>query len=99
MAAAIDPDKVPDYIEAVDKLHPILSEDFGLYQELNIPHLLTGQKLKKKYMLMLKPPNRTVILNYGPIPGRPPSIFFSYPLFLNIQRPYDKKRIQLINQE
>jgi len=97
MTAAVDPDKgIPNVIEDIDRLHPMLKEEFHLYQELNLPNFVLGQKLKKKYMLMLKPPNRTVILNYGPIPGRPPSIFFSYPLFLNKQRPYDKERIQFI---
>ena len=79
----VDPDKIPTHIEDIDKIHPALEEEFGLYQVLNIPRA-AGQKLKKKHLLMMQPPNRTIILNYGPIPGRPPTIFFSYPLFLNI---------------
>ena len=58
-----------------------------------------GEPLSKKQLFLLKPPSKTIILNYGPIPGRPPTIFFSYPAFLKMQRPYKKDRIQLIQQE
>ena len=46
--------------------------------------------LTPKEIFLQRPPNNTIILNYGPIPGRPPTIFFSYPPFLKIQRPYNK---------
>jgi hypothetical protein len=49
--------------------------------------------LNKKEAFLARPPNNTIILNYGPIPGRPPVVFFSYPPFLNMQRPYKKDRI------
>lgn len=58
-----------------------------------------GTPLTKKQLFLLKPPSNTIILNYGPIPGRPPTIFFSYPAFLKIQRPYQKDRIQMITQD
>ena len=54
--------------------------------------------LTPKEIFLLRPPNNTIILNYGPIPGRPPTIFFSYPPFLKIQRPYNKQRIQMVTQ-
>ena len=41
-------------------------------------------------IFLARPPNNTIVLNYGPIPGRPPTIFFNYPPFLNLQRPYNK---------
>ena len=49
--------------------------------------------LSKKEMYLMRPPNNTIILNYGPIPGRQPTVFFSYPAFLKMQRPYKKDRI------
>ena len=58
---------------------------------------LTG--LSKKEIYLMRPPNNTIILNYGPIPGRQPTVFFSYPTFLKMQRPYKKDRIQMLTQE
>jgi len=46
-----------------------------------------------------RPPSHTIILCYGPIPGRPPVVFFSYPAFLKMQRPYQKDKIQIITQD
>lgn len=43
---------------------------------------LTG--MSKKEIFLMRPPNNTIILNYGPIPGRQPTIFFSYPTFLKM---------------
>jgi hypothetical protein len=78
-------------MDGSDKIHPALY-DFGLSQDLSIP-VIAGQSINKKQAFLMKPPSKTIILNYGPIPGRPPTIFFSYPQFLKIQRPYKKDRI------
>jgi len=45
-----------------------------------------------------KPPNNKIVLLYGPIPGRQPSIFFNYPPFLKMQRPFKQDQIQIITQ-
>ena len=58
-----------------------------------------GEEIDKKELFLAKPPNDTIILNYGPIPGRQPTIFFSYPAFLKMQRPYKQDKIQLVTQK
>jgi len=40
--------------------------------------------LNKREAFLARPPNNTIILNYGPIPGRLPVVFFSYPPFLKM---------------
>jgi hypothetical protein len=34
-----------------------------------------------------------IIMAYGPIPNREPCVFFNYPSFLKIQRPYQEDLI------
>ena len=55
--------------------------------------------LNKREAFLMRPPNNTIILNYGPIPGRLPVVFFSYPPFLKMQRPYKKDKIQIISRD
>ena len=40
-----------------------------------------------------------ITLTYGPVPGRPPTIFFNYPPFLQMQRPFVPNRILKLSQE
>jgi len=80
---ALNQDKLPSQMDGDDKIHPSLENEFGLSQDLSFP-TVSGQTLNKKQLFLLKPPNKTIILNYGPIPGRPPTIFFSYPAFLKL---------------
>lgn len=49
--------------------------------------------MTKKEIFLKRPPNNKIVLNYGPIPGRAPSIFFNYPPFLKMQRPFKPDRI------
>lgn len=56
-------------------------------------HLMNGEggqidttQLSKKQLFLIRPPNRIVTLISGPFPGRNPSVFFPYPLFLNKKR-------------
>ena len=53
----------------------------------------------KKQLYLAKPPNNRIVLCYGPIPNRRPTVFFNYPPFLKMQRPYDADRIRIISQE
>ena len=55
--------------------------------------------MTKKEIYLKRPPNNKIVLNYGPIPGRAPSIFFNYPPFLKMQRPFKPDRIQVITQD
>ena len=38
-----------------------------------------------------------IIMAYGPIPNREPCVFFNYPAFLKIQRPYQEDLIEKQN--
>jgi hypothetical protein len=58
-----------------------------------------GENISKKQLFLQRPPNNVIVLNYGPIPGRVPTIFFNYPSFLKMQRPFKQDRIQMITQE
>jgi len=50
---------------------------------------VTGQKDRSlKEAFLRRPANPVVTLNYGPIPGRQPTVFFNYPPFLKMNRPY-----------
>jgi len=40
--------------------------------------------LSKREAFLARPPNNTIILQYGPIPRRNPVVFFSYPPFLKM---------------
>ena len=47
----------------------------------------TGQKDRSlKEAFLRRPANNVVTLNYGPIPGRQPTVFFNYPPFLKMNR-------------
>jgi hypothetical protein len=69
-------------------------QQFEMIKEANEEYLKlkaradAGEAISKKQLFLSRPPNNTIILNYGPIPGRQPTIFFSYPPFLKMQRPY-----------
>lgn len=54
------------------------------------------QDMTKREKYLKKPPNNQVVLSYGPIAGRAPSIFFNYPHYLKMQRPYKADKIQII---
>ena len=41
-----------------------------------------GKDRSLKDAFLRRPPNNIITLSYGPIPGRPPTIFFNYPPFL-----------------
>jgi hypothetical protein len=56
----------------------------------------TGKTMQQ--IFLEKPPNNKIVLLYGPIPGRQPSIFFNYPPFLKMQRPFKQDQIQIITQ-
>lgn len=47
-----------------------------------------GKDRSLKEAFLRRPPNNVITLHYGPFLGRLPSIFFNYPPFLKIQRPY-----------
>lgn len=67
--------------------------------QLNIETFKITADMSKKEIYLKKPPNNKIVLNYGPIPGRAPSIFFNYPPFLKMQRPFKPDRIQVITQD
>ena len=58
-----------------------------------------GKDKSLKEAFLRRPPNNTITLLYGPIPGRAPTIFFAYPPFLKITRPYKQDRVQKFTQE
>ena len=58
-----------------------------------------GKDRSLKEAFLRRPPNNIITLQYGPITGRSPTIFFNYPPFLKIQRPYKSDRIQKFTQE
>ena len=33
-------------------------------------------------------------MTYGPIPGRHPTVFFTYPAFLKIERPFEEGKLE-----
>ena len=67
--------------------------------QLNIDPPMITKDMTKKEIYLRRPPNNKVVLNYGPIPGRAPSIFFNYPPFLKMQRPFKPDKIQVITQD
>ena len=42
---------------------------------------------------LMKMEEDLIIMAYGPIPNREPCVFFNYPSFLKIQRPYQDDQI------
>lgn len=52
-----------------------------------------GEQISKKQLFLQRPPNNIIVLNYGPIPGRKPTVFFNYPSFLKMQRPFKQDRV------
>ena len=64
---------------------------------LRPPQITPDMTKREKYLK--KPPNNNVVLTYGPIPGRAPSVFFNYPAFLKMQRPYKPENIQIVTQK
>jgi hypothetical protein len=75
------------------------STQFQMIEESNKEYLAlkkrmdAGENISKKQLFLQRPPNNTIVLNYGPIPGRQPTIFFNYPSFLKMQRPFKQDRI------
>lgn len=69
----------------------------GLMLEPEMPKIPAGQEMNKKQLYLAKPPNNRIVLCYGPIPNRKPTVFFNYPPFLKLQRPYDADRIRIIS--
>lgn len=47
-----------------------------------------GKDRSLKEAFLRRPPNNIITVQEGPIPGRTPSIFFQYPPFLQIKRPF-----------
>ena len=66
---------------------------------LNIETPKITSDMTKKEIFLKRPPNNRIVLNYGPIPGRAPSVFFNYPPFLKMQRPFKPDKIQILTQE
>lgn len=58
-----------------------------------------GKDRSLKDAFLRRPPNNTITLTYGPIPGRPPTIFFNYPPFLQTQRPFVPNQIVKLSQD
>ena len=58
-----------------------------------------GEVISKKILFLKRPPNNHVILQYGPIAGRPPTIFFPYPQFLNTNRMFKPEKMKIVKQE
>ena len=58
-----------------------------------------GKDRSLKDAFLRRPPNNVITLTYGPVPGRPPTIFFNYPPFLQLQRPFVPSRILKLSQE
>jgi hypothetical protein len=52
-----------------------------------------GKDRSLKEAFLRRPPNPIVTLHYGPIQGRPPTIFFPYPPFLKKKRAFKEERI------
>lgn len=74
-------------------------QQFELIQESNEEYKRlkaradAGEQISKKQLFLARPPSNTIILCYGPIPGRQPTVFFNYPPFLKMQRPYKPDQI------
>ena len=52
-----------------------------------------GKDRSLKEAFLRRPANNVITVHYGPIQGRPPTVFFTYPPFLNKSRPYKQDRI------
>ncbi len=52
-----------------------------------------------KEAFLRRPANNIIMLLYGPIAGRPPTVFFNYPPFLKMQRSYRKDRVAKYTQD
>lgn len=59
------------------------SDDESLKNLLLRPPTITPDMTKREKYLK-KAPNNNVVLTYGPIPGRAPSVFCNYPPFLKM---------------
>ena len=55
-----------------------------------------GEVISKKILFLKKPPNNHVIIQFGSIQGRPPTIFFPYPQFLNMNRTYKPEKMKIL---
>ena len=61
---------------------------------------MMGQKDRSlKEAFLRRPANNIITLNYGPIPGRQPTVFFNYPPFLKMNRPYQNNSVQKFTQD
>lgn len=65
----------------------------------NFANNVQGKDKSLKEAFLRRPANHMVTLNYGPIPGRPPTVFFEYPPFLQMKRPFKQDRIQKFTQD
>jgi hypothetical protein len=43
-----------------------------------------GLELSKKEKFLAKAPNKKIVVHWGPIPGRQPTVFFNYPPYLGM---------------
>ena len=64
-----------------------------IHKPPQLTNQIQGKDRSLKEAFLRRPPNNLITVMYGPIPGRAPTVFFNYPPFLQIQRPYRQDKI------
>lgn len=64
-----------------------------IHKPPQLTNQIQGKDRSLKEAFLRRPPNNIISVMYGPVPGRAPTVFFNYPPFLQIQRPYRQDRI------